>query len=222
MMRMMCLVALGLLLAGCAGQATPTPVTVEVTRVVAVPVTRVVTVPVTRVVTATLRPEPTATMTPTAAAVVAPAGWVTYTHPTGLFSMRVPAGTGIRDESMSTVSFEFANDLSLLVGMIDRPIEVGSEEAIDALVIDTLTSQSLTGNAVRVTGRGSLASPLAANYVEWTTTNSIYRLTVYHFEFDAPLPGANSVRAMLSRANLAVTEAERQAVGTMLATLRVR
>ena len=73
-----------------------------------------------------------------------------------------------------------------------------------------------------MTGRGSVKSPLAANYVETAVTDYVYGSTNFRLDLVAPLSSSRSVRGVLLRHLRAVTAADRQTLGTMLATLSVR
>lgn len=223
-MKVLCAAVIGLLLVGCAAQATPVtvtvlaPQTVVVTREVTRVVTQEVTREVTRVVTATPSPAPTATVTP---AVAAPAGWVTYTHPTGAFSLWMPADAVVSRESAETTTFELAGQVAVVIALVDGPVEVGDEKTINEFVRSVLDVQNAL-DTVKVTGRGALTSPLAANYVETTITDYAYGSTNFRLDLAAPLSSSRSVRGVLMRHLRAVTEADRQMLGTMLATLSVR
>ncbi len=210
-----------LILAGCAGNATPQVVREEVPVTVVVERTVEVTRELTRVITATPTPRPTATPAPTATptpAVVVPAGWITYTHPAGLFTVALPAGTKIRDEGDVLSTFELATGSRVILGVDEGTAGViGNEQDIDAVVQTALNIQSDL-DTVRVLDRGSWTVPGPANYAELAVTDYVSEVTTYRVLARAPL-GAASRATMLVLLRHRATEAEKAQLGTILATL---
>ena len=215
-----------LVLAGCAGNATPqivreeVPVTVVVERTIerTVEVTREVT----RVITATPTPRPTATPAPTAAptpVVAVPAGWITYTHPAGVFTVSAPAGTRAANEGEAGSLLTFPDGGGVVILLVAAGAgTVGNEADIDALVQAVLSAENAL-DTVRVLDRGSWTTPVPANYAELAITDYVYKTTSYNLHMEVPIGRASYFAVNLLTRHRA-TDADKAQLGTILTTLR--
>lgn len=217
-----------LLLAGCAGNATPQIVREEVPVTVVVERTVEVTREVIRVITATPTPRPTATPAPTATAapaatptpvVVIPAGWITYTHPAGLFTVALPAGTRAANENEygSLLTFPGGGGVIILLAAGSAGA-IGDEAAIDALVQGVLSAENAL-DTVRVLDRGSWSTPVPANYVELATTDYVDKTTSYDLRLNMAIDRASYFAVDLLTRHRA-TSAEKAQLGRIMTTLR--
>ena len=222
---LICLVLVALVATGCNSQAAPQVVREEIPVTVVVPqtveVTREVTRVVTRVVTATSRPAtPTPPSTPTPVVVV-PAGWITYTNPTGLFTVRLPPGAKITDETINAVTTHLANGIIILIFIVDSPGgQVGDEDAINGLVKQALTGQNRLDN-VQVIAKGAWRDPIQANYVELVITDYVYKIATYQINLSVPATAITHIEAAALRIVSELTDQEKADFGRIIASVRL-
>lgn len=211
-----------LILAGCAGSATPQIVREEVPVTVIVERTVEVMREVTRVITATPTPRPTAAPAPTTTptpAVAVPAGWITYTHPAGIFMVSVPAGTRAANEAETGSLLIFPDGGGVVILLVAAGAGmVGDEADIDALVQAVLSAENAL-DTVRVLDRGSWSAPVPANYAELAITDYVHKTTSYNLHLEVPTNRASYFAVNLLTRHRA-TDAEKAQLGTILATLR--
>lgn len=219
------LLLLVLLIAGCGGQPTPQVVREDVPVTVIVEQTVEVTREVTRVVTATPTPRPTATPTPAATptpVVVVPAGWVTYTHPAGVFTVAVPPDAELMSEDERSVSFNQPGRRGFLLSVTGSIGQVvGDEGSINEMVAGLLDSASSL-DTTRAISKGFWTTPVAANYFEWSVLDYVYKTTSYRFMLAVPIADKATIMVTAIRWDQPVSDQQKTDLGIVASTIRLR
>lgn len=217
------LLILVFVLAGCGAQ--PTPQIVRET--VPVPMTVIVqqTVEVTRVVTAIPTPRPTATATPAVTptpVVVVPAGWVTYTHPAGAFTVAVPPDAEVSSEDNNSVTFEQPGMRGIVIIAADEPVGVvGDEDSINDLVGRVLgIFDSL--DTVKVLDKGFSTTPVSANFVELSVVDYVYKDTSYRMMLTMPTSATTSLWVSALQRDRRMTDQQKAEIETIMSTIRLK
>lgn len=216
-----------LLTTGCGAQPTPQIVreTVPVPMTVIVEQTVEVTREVTRVVTVTPTPRPTATPTPAATptpVVVAPAGWVTYSHPAGVFTVMIPPDASIMSEDEHSVSLTQPGRDGLIVSVAESIGQVvGDESSINEMVAGLLDSASSLDTA-RAIDKGFWTTPVAANYFEWSVLDYVYKFVTYRFMLVIPVGDEATIMTSAVRLDQPISAQQKTELGIMASTIRLQ